>query len=286
MASQKVVPDTEKRNTPEPSNAPGSERRKYIYDIPKRNCNEERNDKFHMMFSTTYGFNISHTKRIHVGLQTTNKGIFVPMVKLTGNYAEGIYFTDSWQQFLNNMGLIDEYLNANNKSRPDPINVAINFTSSYGSRSILLAYKENEEATMENIEIQHRGTTTDSQPPTKRRKTYAIAIVMQKSTFRGLKNIVKCVDAHLKHLQSVTDNVNKCTQYLIKEIELNLPKNYIDSDIVKLRLKGNYHEIARNARTQINDLTFLDMYFDIIFVELTSLRFNEILRIIFSNRNL
>ncbi|KAL6254309.1 hypothetical protein P5V15_014358 [Pogonomyrmex californicus] len=243
-----------------------------------------------MMLSITYGLNISHTKRIHVGLQTTNEGIFVPMVKLTGNYAERIYFdADSWQQFLNNMGLIDEYLNANNKSRPDPIivkNVAINFISSYGSRSILLAYKENEEATMENIEIQHRGTTTDSQPPTKRRKTYTVAIVMQKSTFHDLKNIVKCVDAHLKHLQNVTDNVNKCAQYLIKEIELNLPKSYIDSDIVKLSLKGNYHEIARNVHTQINDLTFLDMYFDIIFVELTSLRFNEILHIIFSNRNL
>ncbi|KAL6265752.1 hypothetical protein P5V15_002558 [Pogonomyrmex californicus] len=216
-----------------------------------------------MVLSTTYGLNISHTKRLHVGLQTTNEGVFVPMIKLTGN-AEGIYFdVDSWQQFLNNMGLIDEYLNANNKSRPDPIivkNVAINFTSSYGSRSILLTYKENEEVTMENIEIQHRETTTDSQLPMKRRKTYTIAIVMQKSTFHGLENIVKCVDAHLKHLQSVTDNFNKCTQYLIKEIELNLPKSYIDSDIVKLSLKGNYQEIARNVRRQINDLTFLDMY--------------------------
>lgn len=187
------------------------------------------------------------------------------------------------------MGLIAEYFNGNNKSRPDPIivkNVAINFTTSYGTRSILLAYKENEEAAMENIEIQHRGTTTESQPPMKRRKTFAVAIVMQKSTFHGLENIVKCVDAHLKHLQDLADNVNKCAQYLIKEIELNLPKSYIDGDIVKLSLKGNYNEIARNVRTQINDLTFLDMYFDIVFVEITSLRFNEILRIILSNRNL
>jgi len=35
---------------------------------------------------------------------------------------------------------------------------------------------------------------------------------------------------------------------------------------------------------QINDLTFLNMYFNIIFFELTLLRFNKILRIILSNR--
>jgi len=63
----------------------------------------------------------------------------------------------------------------------------------------------------------------------------------------------------------------------MKEIELKLPRSYIDCDIMKLTLKGNYDEIERNVRTQINDLPFLNMYFNIIFLKLTLLHFNEIL---------
>jgi len=95
---------------------------------------------------------------------------------------------------------------------------------------------------------------------------------------------VSLIDAHLKYLQSLADNVNKCARYLIKEIELKLSRSYIDCDIIKLTLKGNYNEIERNVRTQINDLTFLNMYFNIIFLELTLLCFNEILYISLSNR--
>jgi len=72
-------------------------------------------------------------------------------------------------------------------------------------------------------------------------------------------------------------NVNECAR--------KLPRSYIDCDIIKLTLKENYDEIERNVRIQINDLTFLDMYFNITFLELTSLHFNEILHIILSNRN-
>ena len=33
--------------------------------------------------------------------------------------------------------------------------------------------------------------------------------------------------------------------------------------IIKLTLRGNYEDIEHNVRTQINDLTFLNMYFNI-----------------------
>jgi len=234
-------------------------------------CNEEgRNERFHMLLSTTYGLNNSQT----------NEGIFKPLVKLSGNNANGIYFdADSWQEFLHNMGIMSEYLAGDNKLKPNPItikNIYISFTTAYGARSILVTYKENEEEhSMENIvgELRRSKETADSSPTAKKRRTYTVAIVMQKTTFQGMENVVNCVDAHLKHLQ-----------FLAKEIELKLPRSYIDCDIIKLTLKGNYDEIERNVRTQINDLTFLDMYFNIIFLELTSLRFNEILHIILSNR--
>ncbi|XP_077260818.1 uncharacterized protein LOC143896695 [Temnothorax americanus] len=273
--------------------ANNSEKRMFTRDIPDKGIPDKgrnfegRNEQLHMLLSTTYGLNSSHTKRIHVGLQATSEGVFVPMVKLTGNCADGVYFDEkSWQQFQENMGLVSEYLNGESKLKPNSIsinNISVNFTSAYGARSILLAYKENEEDTSART---NQRTGEENCPPTKKRKTYAVAIVMQKPTFLGLKNIAKCIDAHLLHLKSVADNVNNCARYLIKEIELILPKGYIDEDIVKLTLRGNYFDIELNVQTQISDLTFLDTYFNIVMAELCLLRFTEICRIILSNRGL
>jgi len=53
------------------------------------------------------------------------------------------------------------------------------------------------------------------------------------------------VDAHLKQLESLSDNVNKCALYLIQEIELKLPANFINyREIIKLTLRGNYEDRA------------------------------------------
>jgi len=52
-----------------------------------------------------------------------------------------------------------------------------------------------------------------------------------------------------KTFKFLAANVNECTQYLIKEIELKLSRSYVDCDIIKLILKGNYDEIERNVRT-------------------------------------
>ena len=81
---------------------------------------------------------------------------------------------------------------------------------------------------------------------------------MQKTTFLGLQSIVKCFDARLKQLESLSD-VNKCALYLIQEIELKLPISFINQEIIKLTLCGNYEDIdiERNIHTQINNLTFL-----------------------------
>jgi len=66
---------------------------------------------------------------------------------------------------------------------------------------------------------------------------------MQKTTFLGLQSIVKCVNAHLKQLES--DNVNKCALYLIQEIETTY--KFINQEIIKLTLRGNYEDIEHNV---------------------------------------
>lgn len=249
--------------------------------------NARRHEQRYLLLSTTYGLNSSHTKKIHVGLQSRNDGSFVPAVKLSGNYAEGICFdANTWRQFQANMEHMNLYLNENLKIKPDPIiieNISIIFTTAYGARAVLVAYKENKDHASED-KAEEEEEEEESQPPLKKRKTYAVAIVMQKTTFLGLEHIRKCVDAHLTQLVSIVDTVDVTARYLINEIELKLPSSYIDREIIKLTIKGNYQEIERNVQTQISNLTFLDVYFNIVFVELLTLRFNEILRIILLKR--
>ena len=84
-------------------------------------------------------------------------------------------------------------------------NITISFTTSYGSKSVLLVYKEEEENSNGNLRKEE--DALDSSPPAKKRRTYVAAVVMQKTIFLGLRSIVKCVDARLKQLESLSDNV-------------------------------------------------------------------------------
>ncbi|KAL6416876.1 hypothetical protein ACFW04_012369 [Cataglyphis niger] len=257
----------------------------HVCDIDKSDLKtviDRRNVHRYLLLSMTYGLNASYTKKIHVGLQATSENCFVPIVKLTGNYADGICLDiDTCRQFQISMEQMKQYLCENQKSKPSPIiinNISIGFTTAYGTRAVIVSYKKNAGQPANN-------NATQEQPPLKKQKTYNIAIVMQKATFIGLEDIARCVDAHLARLIPITDTVNACSKYLINEIELKLPSAYIDYEIIKLTVRGNFEEIERDVRTQINNLPFLDVYFNIIFEELLSLGFNEIVRIILLKRN-
>src|SRR5436190_3952517 len=116
---------TEKRNNAESNNA----------DVDKR-----RNEQRYLLLSTTYGLNSSHSKKLHVGLRARNgedESFEREVVKLTGNYIDGIC-VDTWQQFQGNMEPMILYLaNETQKIKPSPIivnNISITFTSAYGTR--------------------------------------------------------------------------------------------------------------------------------------------------------
>jgi len=242
---------------------------------------ERKNEQSYLLLSTTYGLNSSHTKKIQVGLRANDNG-FEPVVKLTGNYVDGICFdVDTWRQFQSNIKHVILYLsNENQKAKPDPItvnNIYITFTSAYGTKAVMLTYKENANQPGLDKEVE------ESQP-TKKRRTYAVAVVMQKATILGLENIVKCINAHLTQLISIVDTVYTCDRLLIMEIELKLPPyidlTYLTPEIIKLTIKSNYREIEQALQKQIQDLTFLEVYFNIVFEELLALRFNDIVRAI------
>ncbi|KAL6265748.1 hypothetical protein P5V15_002554 [Pogonomyrmex californicus] len=206
-------------------------------DIRKIFKNSVQNVQQNLLLSMTYPLNTSHMKKLHVGLQLSKESIFEPVVKLSGNSAEEISFdSDTWQQFQENIRDMSAYFNGSNKSKVNPItfaNIFINFISAYGEKAVLVTCKENEHFPKESTQADSKA---EEQPPSKKRKTYSVAVVMQQATFQGMENIIKCVNAHINQLASVIDTVNECARYLIKEIELCLPNNYIDADIIKLTL--------------------------------------------------
>ncbi|XP_072766285.1 uncharacterized protein [Anoplolepis gracilipes] len=236
-----------------------------------------------MLLSTTYGLNSSYTKKIHVGLMASDgeELDFLPIVKLSSHNAEGIYFDmESWQKFQENMEQMSLYLNGDKIKQSTIIidKIIINFTIAYGARAVLVAYRENvqEDLPSENIEDMNANG-----PTPKKQKTYSVAIVMQRATFLGLKNIVGCVNARLNQLNLISNSVNECARYLMNEIEINLPINSnINSSIIKLLIKSNSKEIERNVRIQLKDLSFFDIYFEITFLEIISLYFNQIVHMI------
>lgn len=75
------------------------------------------------------------------------------------------------------MKLMNKYLSANNKFKPDAIvikNILIIFTTSYGVKLLLLTCKRNEEShSTENTK-----KTADLAPP-KKRKIYTVAMYRQ-----------------------------------------------------------------------------------------------------------
>jgi len=77
-------------------------------------------------------------------------------------------------------------------------------------------YKEEEEelCSTENIRrnLRKKEVASNSTSLSKKRRTYVVTIVMQK-TFLGLQNVMKCVDVHLKQLESFIGNVNKCAVF-------------------------------------------------------------------------
>ncbi|XP_032682286.1 uncharacterized protein LOC116849338 [Odontomachus brunneus] len=237
-----------------------------------------------MLLSTTYTLNNSYTKRVQVGLQANDAGRYEATIKLIGNLTDYIYLElEAWQKFQEEFDFVHAYLRGVDKITPQPLilkNASIYFTTTYGSRAIMVT--RNREAGEEKATTADSATATE--PPKKKRKTYSPSIAMQKITFEGLQSIASCIDARRKQLYSLTNLVNNCVEFLIAEIELHLPNRYLDEDMVKNTLWNNFEEIEKNVQRQLLNFDFLDVYFDILFLELTSFHLHQIVRRIIKNQ--
>jgi len=156
------------------------------------------------------------------------------------------------------MEFMNEYLSSDNRVKSIFVvikNITISFTTSYRAKSILLYKEEKENST----EIFKKKRTLTIQLHRRRNEKLHSGNCNAENYLPRMQSIVKCVDVRLKQLEFLSDNVNKCVLYLIQEIQLKLPASFINQEILKLTLRGNYEDIYRNVCTQINVLTFLDI---------------------------
>ena len=124
----------------------------------------------------------------------------------------------------------------------------------------------------ENFPKEALSAQTESTQSPKKIKFYYVVIVIQQATFQGMSNQMS--QYACKPTLLLTMLTTMCARDLIKKIELLLTNSYFDSEIIKLTFRNNKEDIERCVRTQIKNLSFLETYFNILFLEITELKFN------------
>ncbi|EFN84116.1 hypothetical protein EAI_07114 [Harpegnathos saltator] len=169
---------------------------------------------------------------MQIGLRASkDRTTFEPTIKLSGNTSTGIQFDfATWEKFkeYERMKHVGDYLHSVIRVVPEPAHIndmTITFTTVYGVRIMV---SENTKTAKANTASKKMpiDSSQAQQPPTKKRKVYTVNIVMQTS-FDGLELITKCSDAQCEQLQSFAKLVNDCARFLVTEIELRLPKKYL-----------------------------------------------------------
>lgn len=139
-----------------------------------------------LLCSTVYGLNKSFSKKTMVGIEVSSKGEMEIVIRLIGNDYAGVRFTPTqWKHFTDSVADIDNYFQTYDKSGVDSKIVGpgfvIRFTISYGDKAI------------EIEEIQGQETAC---PPVKR---YKRSIVMEQTTYDGLKSLLRCIRAKMEN---------------------------------------------------------------------------------------
>lgn len=234
-----------------------------------------------LILGTTYTLNSSETKKVNIGLQPRADGSIHPVVKLQNNtMAGGIVFeSESWHLLQTKLPDISKYFAGGQKiawgsswRTPLPVRIGdceILFTSSYGAKSVVFDRPVEENTTVEDEESQQ-----DPEPPTKKRKNYSPAVVMQKPSFDGLLNVLVCLDERFRRLQRNVTHVEKCVSVLCAELLLHIPAEEepekIDEVRVKELMKNNFNSLKEAVQLRL-DPAFVELTFDIVFLELSVL---------------
>lgn len=232
---------------------------------------EKKKLEAQLILSTTYPLNQSETKRITVGLQTLMNGSIRPIIKLQNNNSPGgvIFESLGFSSLQNNLPKIADYFVGGQNPvwgsswrTPSPIRIdecEIIFTTAFGAKSIVFDVPTTEQ-------------DENSEPPRKKARTYSPSVVMQKTTFEGLCNILPVVEERFRRLQRVAPHVNMCIHLLCAELILHIPQKDTHEKIDELRIKdlikNNYQSLKEAVKMRL-DATFVENYFGVVFMEAT-----------------
>lgn len=242
----------------------------------------------HLLLSTTYGLNNSLTKKVVVGLGLHLNDKFEPVIRLISNSCGGICLKPStWSKLADIFDLIDDYyafdINDGSQWPLDNIDVdehcRVFFTTAHNQRAIRFDVLNGPTDTARQESHADDGNQEqeeeDAQPPAaKKAKLFQPLIVMQKTTFEGLKTVYVCVDERLRRLERLNPDVNRCKDLYLNHVAAAVKRSPV-KDYSLHRLAQAASKVYGAARETIAqaypDPVFAKHYLDIVLLELTRL---------------
>lgn len=230
-----------------------------------------------LLLSTTYGLNASASKKLTVGLEIQPNGTFEPVVRLINHSTYGIILdSSSWTILLQNVDKITSYFaldyNILCSTWEEPIVMGeynLRFTTSHGSKAIIFDPRTDA--------VNDEGYDSEGFIA-KKQKLYTPAIVMQKTTFDGLKNVIVCVDERFRRFYRLASSINQCKKQLVQEICEYLAAEDAKSsseDFIKKVISVKFEHLKERTRSNLQQ-GFIEYYFDIVILELTTLFLDDI----------
>lgn len=207
-----------------------------------------------LLMSTTYALNKSNSKRVCVGLEHRN-GYYHQVVKIinSGSFNKHLTLEESdWKSLSNEFNMISAYFENsysffheyNNPSKVFLSNYDISFTTSYGTKSISI--DERPKVSREYQDEDDTQNVSSGEPSVKKIKIQAQppGVVMQHTTFNGLKNVSGLVDLHLERLREAVGKVNRTNDLIF--------------EFLKKQLES---EDAENMRTTLNNYKLFKQFY-------------------------
>lgn len=237
----------------------------------------------HLLLSTTYGLNHSFTKKINVGLGLRGDSEYELLIRLVNNSCGGICLKlDSWIALIDATDIISDYfafdIYADAQWYFETLDLGeckLTFTTAHGARAIRFDVPAADADISSNaIDDDARdGDHEDDQPSAKRQKLYQPSIVMQKTTFDGLKSLVPCVQERIRMLKKLKDDVNTCkklfAEFITEKVKTLLPTQPSLQSISQIAQR-EYDAAVEHIKPLI-DLEFRENYLDIVLLEISKL---------------
>lgn len=157
-----------------------------------------------LLLPTIYGLNKSFGKKVYLGLECANSGLLDVVVRLTGPDFNGLSFNlDSWRNFVAGFEYIAKFFKSSrdNRSMLDQkvigCGFSVHFTIAHRDKAIEIELHNDE----------NEGKFTGREPKLMRR--HGSNIVMKKTTFEILQNIVPTIEARLRYLKKALPSYNE-----------------------------------------------------------------------------